>query len=462
MILPERRVLNPPSACPAMRGVPCIPIVLLFLVLLAPVYAAETAAPLVRWWKGNLHTHTLWSDGDDYPEMVVDWYKKRGYHFLALSDHNVVLEGEKWISTTKNKGGEKAFQQYVGRFGKKWVKTREVDGLQQVRLRTLPEFRLLFEKKNQFLLIPSEEISDQLGKAPVHLNATNLRDLILPQGGSNVVDVLQRNINAVLTQRTNTGQAMLVHVNHPNFGWAVTAEDLMQVHGERFFEVYNGHPQVHNDGDSVHPGTERLWDILLTWRLGVLGLDVMYGLAVDDAHNYHFDNTTNSNAGRGWVMVRSPRLTTEDLMSALEAGDFYASTGVKLKDLHVSTNQISLEIEAQQGITYTTLFLGTLVGFDRTVAGSAEIPGLAHRVTRDYSDEIGQVLAEVDGPRASYTIRGDELYVRAKVVSSKSKYNPYTPGELEICWTQPVVVGRAAASPTLTSPPASPQAESEP
>ena len=39
------------------------------------------ASPLVteRWWKGNLHTHTLWSDGDDYPEMVLDWYKSRGY-----------------------------------------------------------------------------------------------------------------------------------------------------------------------------------------------------------------------------------------------------------------------------------------------------------------------------------------------------------------------------------------------
>ena len=28
-----------------------------------------------RWWKGNLHTHSLWSDGDHYPEMVADWYK---------------------------------------------------------------------------------------------------------------------------------------------------------------------------------------------------------------------------------------------------------------------------------------------------------------------------------------------------------------------------------------------------
>src|SRR5262245_24226725 len=36
-----------------------------------------------RYWKGNLHTHSLWSDGDDFPEMIGDWYKKNGYDFLA-------------------------------------------------------------------------------------------------------------------------------------------------------------------------------------------------------------------------------------------------------------------------------------------------------------------------------------------------------------------------------------------
>src|ERR1044071_4135108 len=55
-----------------------------------------------HWWKGNLHTHTLWSDGDDYPEMVVEWYKTNGYHFLVLSDHNITQEGEKWTPITTN------------------------------------------------------------------------------------------------------------------------------------------------------------------------------------------------------------------------------------------------------------------------------------------------------------------------------------------------------------------------
>src|SRR5689334_5201721 len=39
-----------------------------------------------RWWKGNLHTHSLWSDGDDFPEMIADWYRRHKYHFLSMTD----------------------------------------------------------------------------------------------------------------------------------------------------------------------------------------------------------------------------------------------------------------------------------------------------------------------------------------------------------------------------------------
>lgn len=48
-----------------------------------------------RWFKGNLHTHSLWSDGNDFPEMICDWYAQNDYNFLALSDHNILSRGEK-------------------------------------------------------------------------------------------------------------------------------------------------------------------------------------------------------------------------------------------------------------------------------------------------------------------------------------------------------------------------------
>ena len=56
----------------------------------------ELATP--KYWRGNLHTHSLWSDGNDFPEMICQWYSDTGYHFLALPDHNILSEGERWMN----------------------------------------------------------------------------------------------------------------------------------------------------------------------------------------------------------------------------------------------------------------------------------------------------------------------------------------------------------------------------
>lgn len=64
------------------------------------------------------------------------------------------------------------------------------------------------------------------------------------------------------------------------------------------------------------------------------------------------------------------------------------------------------------------------------------------RATRRYSAEIGQVFEQVEGTSASYTFEGDEIYVRAKVISSKLKRNPFARGEREKAWVQPVVLER--------------------
>lgn len=406
-----------------------------------PLGATTSTDPASRWWKGNLHTHTLWSDGDDYPEMVAGWYRDQGYHFLGLSDHNITLEGQKWFTITTNRGGGEALRKYREKFGS-FVEERSWLGTNQVRLKPLAEFRPFLEQSGRFLLIPSEELTDRHLAAPIHINVTNPRDRLSPRGGSSVADAMQRNVDAVLEQRAHTGQPMFPHINHPNFGWGITAEDLMRLRGEPFFEVYNGHPSVHNEGDATHAGMERVWDILLAWRLGEFALPPMYGLAVDDSHNYHQTSTNLSNSGRGWVMVRAPHLTPEHLVHALEAGDFYASSGVSLRDVRRDGNRLRVEIETQPGITYRTRFIGTRRDFDRTNTPARNAAGDLLRLTHRYSDAIGEVLREVDGTSAEYEFVGDELYVRAVVTSSKAKSNAPSPGEFERAWIQPVVPGR--------------------
>lgn len=396
-------------------------------------------APASGWWKGNLHTHSLWSDGDDYPEMIVDWYKSHGYEFLALSDHNILLQGDKWLTTTNTKVGGATLEKYRARFGTNWVQCRVSRGRPQVRLRTLREFRPMFEEPGRFLLIQSEEITDKCKLVPVHLNATNLRDFIKPRGGRSVLEVMQNDVDAVFAQHRRTGQPMFPHLNHPNFGWGVTAEDLVQVRGERFFEVYNGHPLVHNDGDDTHADTDRMWDIVLAMRPSEPGLGPLYGLANDDSHDYHKMAPTKSNPGRGWVMVRAPRLAVDDLIAAMETGDFYASSGVRLKDVRRGPGRYEIEIDPEDGVTYTTRFIGTRRGFDRTSEPVRNRKGEALPVTRRYSPQIGTVLAEVTGIHPTYTLAGDELYVRARIESSKKKANAPAPDEVERAWTQPFV-----------------------
>jgi len=375
----------------------------------------------LQWWKGNLHAHSLWSDGDDYPEMVIDWYKEHGYHFIQLTEHNTLTEGEKWIEVAR-RGGQAAYEAYAARFGPDWVVER-IDSMGlHVRLKTLVEYRALFEAPERFLVMQGEEITDAFDSKPVHLNATNVLEPVSPQHGSSVREVIQNNVDAVLEQRARTGHPMIVHLNHPNYGWAVTAEDLIAVGDGRFFEVYNGHPAVRNEGDEARPGTERLWDLVLTERLR-LGMSLIFGIAVDDAHNYHELGADRANAGRGWIMVRAARLAPDALILAMESGDFYGSTGVVLEDIVVESDRLSLRIRPEAGVTHTTQFIGTYRGHP--------------------DSEIGTVLAEVAGSEAEYQFRGDELYVRAKVISSRLN---------EVAWTQPVTpagsLGRAEPTET--------------
>jgi hypothetical protein len=393
--------------------------------------------------------------------MIADSYKRAGYHFLAMSDHNILEEGTRWFELKKptvakgeivQRGGGAVLEKYLARFGPSWVEQRETAGKKEVRLKPLAEYRTLVEESGRFLLIPSLEVTSswkrpktatepELG-GPVHMNLTNPVAHVAPVAADNAVEIMQRSVDAVLAQREKTGQPMFLHLNHPNFVWGVTAEELMQVHGEKFFEVYNGHPTVHNEGDATRLSTDQIWDVVLTRRLAELKLEVVYGIGTDDSHDYHNLILGKANPFRGWVMVRARHLTPESIVLAMEAGDFYTSSGVTLAEVTRTEKSLSVEIQAEPGVTYTTQFIGTRRGYDPT---SQIIPPPANEAARKtlphrrYSKDVGAIFAEVSGVHAAYTLKGDELYVRAKIISSKPKPNASVPGEVECAWTQPLV-----------------------
>jgi hypothetical protein len=155
------------------------------------------------WFRGNLHTHTLESDGDSTPAEMARWYAEHGYDFLVITDHDKVT-----------------------------------------RLAS-----------DDILLIPGEEITDRLPGKPLHVNAIGIETAIPPQKGATPVEILQRNVDAV---RRAGGLAL---INHPNFGWAFDSDELLQIEGATLLEVASGHPYVNMLG---RPSVESMWDDLLT------------------------------------------------------------------------------------------------------------------------------------------------------------------------------------------------------
>ncbi len=392
-----------------------------------------------KWYRGNMHTHSLWSDGDDYPEMIATWYREHEYDFLVVTDHNVLQRGERWIDVEKNKGGLKAFDKLTAEFPGDWVQTRTEKDRKQVRLKTFDEVFDRIAKPQEFLLIHGEEITDRYKNLPIHMCISNTNELLPPLGGSSVLETMQQNVNAAISHRERTGQKALIHLNHPNFHYGITAEQLMKVVGENFFEVYNGHPSVHNSGDDTHASTERMWDIINTWRRSKLDLPLMYGLATDDGHAYHVTEPgKGSQPGRGWVMVLADTLTPDAMILAIEAGRFYSSSGVMLDSVEISNGTFNVSIAAEDGITYRTDFIGTLKDFDDSSKPAIDDPDKAESVTRVYSDDVGTVLQSSEGTSASYKMTGQELYVRAVVTSSRKHPNPSETGEFERAWVQPV------------------------
>ena len=313
-------------------------------VTAAPVQSAPDRASW-RWYKGQTHTHTLESDGDSTPEEVTRWYHERGYQFLVLSDHNVFTP---------------------------------VDALARQ-----------FGKPESFLLVPGEEVTDRVGEKPLHVNGLNVARLVSPQGGATVPSALQRDIDAI---RAANG---VPHINHPNFGWAISHADLASLERYRLLEIYNGHPLVNNLGGGDAAGLEEVWDRLLTAGQRI------YGIAVDDAHYFKRPwDPLAPKPGKGWVVVQAPRLEAAALMTSLENGDFYASTGVELESYLASPAAIDVRVR----VAGTTRYRVQLV-------------------------RGGAVVQTVDGPAARFALSG-RGYARVVVRDSNGAS----------AWGQPVFI----------------------
>jgi hypothetical protein len=324
---------------------------------------AQAASAGSRWYRGNTHTHTLNSDGDSPPDAVVRWYRENGYQFVVITDHEFLTD------------------------------VAPLNGL--------------FGAAGKFLVVRGQEVTQILPdsthpdrRRQAHVNSIHPERVVMPQGGASVAESYGRNLAAI---RAAGG---LAQVNHPNWRWSVRLADMLALPDSTIFELRNGHPGINNlggtdDAGNEVPGTEALWDSLLTRG------KTIFAAGTDDSH--YFTRPWDRSAprpGYAWVFVRASELTAEAIVRAMRRGDFYASTGVTLGDYRVDGKRVSLTIVRSRGATEDTRFRTEFIG------------------------RGGRVLSTSHGLAARYDIRGDEGYVRARITDSNGWQ----------AWTQPVML----------------------
>lgn len=311
-----------------------------------------------KWFRGNTHAHTSNSDGDSPPDSVARWYRDAGYDFLFITDHERITDPA-------------PLNARLGASGR-------------------------------FLLIAGEEVTQLVAdsthpdsRRQAHVNALGLSRVVTRLGERGIAhgilpaDAYARNIAEI---RAAGG---IAQVNHPNFRWSVRLDDLTALPDSMLLEIWNAHTGVNNLGGvdaagRAAPSAEALWDSLLTRG------KVVFAVADDDSHSFRAsdaDSYALTRPGRAWIMVRADTLTEPAILAAIRRGDFYASTGVTLSELAVTDRAITVAVSAVYDSRYAIDFIGS----------------------------GGRVLATVHGRRASYQIRGDEGYVRARVSDSNGR-----------------------------------------
>lgn len=190
-------------------------------------------------------------------------------------------------------------------------------------------------------------------------------------------------------------------IAHPNIGVTVerrfAADEIAELHGYLGIEILN-------TGKTLTRGffgltATNVWDAILS------GGTLAWGFADDDFHRaYHL--------GRGWNTIFAPDASRESVLAAVYAGRFYCSNGLELVNLEFDGAAVTVEAESKDW------------------AGS---PNRYEFVGPD-----GATLLSAVGRRASYSLTGEEAYVRIKA-SSESGAS---------LWTQPIVdLERFADSP---------------
>ena len=419
-----------------------------------------------RWYKGDLHQHSQWSDGIYFPERMADFYRQNGYHFICPSDHNFFQSDEfryqrdwsiphtpeihdqdgfrrafegatsYWKPLRRENAWAGLTQEMVDEhkkiYGDDSVETRTFEETTYVRLKTFQELEAEKNDPGKFLMIPGFEQTTMPGEQGyhVHLNFINVREAFPTIDPKDPFGILEQNYNK--GKEIYDGQDYLVTANHPLWPYYdFQPSDLIRLPQFTLYELTNN-AFTPSDSTRVEKAwlPEQMWDIVNAYRV-THDQPLLYGMGSDDFHEM-------DQWGVGWSVVRAERLEIPDILAAIRAGDFYASHGLAFDDIHFDGKTLEVKIDVREEGEYVIDFIGTKKDYNPDCE-YAEVPyergKSLPRKLECYSKEIGKVLETVEGTEGSYTLKPDDLYVRAKIYKKGAvKKDWETEGA---AWSQP-------------------------
>lgn len=235
---------------------------------------------------------------------------------------------------------------------------------------------------NQYTMTDAEALEKELGITLINgFEYVDNKDILVV----GVKSYFDGNQQTVIDECNRQGGfSVLAHPNFMEKRWW-PQDEMSRLKGYIGVEIFNG---VIFRMTGTGLATD-VWDDLLSED------KLVWGFANDDFHCW-YDMT------KGWNMVLSKSNAHQDIMDAVRQGNFYASTGLWLKEFKLEG--MTLRVRASAKDSYVSKYNYRFIG------------------------QNGQVLQETDGEIGVYTLTGEEKYVRVEALSEHGA----------MLWTQPV------------------------
>ncbi len=266
-----------------------------------------------KFYKANMHCHTVVSDGKNTPEEVKEIYKAKGYSAVCFTDHNL-LAGHKDLCD----------DEFIALHG------YEADiGKPDLPFALMPSYHInLIAKDQENLTMPCFFKSRfthprYIGK-PEKYNI-QYRKVVEEQ-------YTMEWINNFLKEATEQG--FLAVYNHPS--WSLhDATDYLPLENIHGVELINGGDWVYCDNTAV------FYERMLRAGKNVVAV------AGDDNHHPAL-------TGRAWTMIKAPELSYNALIDAFEKGHCYASEGPEIHSIVLEDGKICVKTSPASFITVPT------------------------------------------------------------------------------------------------------------